>query len=74
MSSRVTMVIMDNYVLIPVIMCQTLVSRAFHSLAHLILVKLYEVDVVIMPILQRKKLKNREVNDVIPRKSFGQSK
>ena len=48
--------------------------KTFHSLAHLILVKLYEVDVVIMRILQRKKLKNREVNDVIPRKSFGQSK
>lgn len=48
--------------------------KTFHSLAHLILKILYEVDVAVTPIFTEEKLKNREVSDSIPKKSFGQCK
>lgn len=48
--------------------------QTFHSLTHLILIKPDEVDVDIMPILHRGKLKNGEVNDVLPRNSSVLSK
>lgn len=48
--------------------------QTFHSLTHLILIKPDEVDVVIMPILHRGKLKNGEVNDVLPRNPLVLSK